>query len=133
VKRIPASSFAALLWWRALCVLSLNICLWLTIWYFNGGTDRTLQSRSPFPCLRVRVRLPFPVSRVDLERLVLIDSSLEHFLGRCAAPSQRFVGLQLGLLVHQLGVHAGLWVQHGLGYHACTIVAQAFCWHSILT
>jgi hypothetical protein len=43
--------------------------------------------------------------------------------------------IRLGLLVHQLGVYAGLpWVQHTAWIiTVCTIVAQAFCWHSILT
>lgn len=139
MKRIPASSFAALLWWRALCVLGiLNICLWLTIWYFNEGTDPYYAIQIALSGVYVFVcayRSLFP--RVDLERLVLVDSSLSSiFLGRCAATiAEICFGLQLGLLVHQLGVHAGLpWVQHSAWVITfCTIVAQAFCWHSILT
>ncbi|MGL4566837.1 MAG: hypothetical protein ACRCVD_16195 [Halioglobus sp.] len=139
MKRVPASSFAALLWWRALCVLGvLNICLWLTIWYFNEGTDPYFAIQIALSGVYVFVcayRSLFP--RVDLERLVLVDSSLSSiFLGRCAATiAEICFGLQLGLLVHQLGVHAGLpWVQHTAWVITfCTIVAQAFCWHSILT
>lgn len=139
MKCIPASSFAALLWWRALCVLGvLNICLWLTIWYFNEGTDPYFAIQIALSGVYVFVcayRSLFP--RVDLERLVLVDSSLSSiFLGRCAATiAEICFGLQLGLLVHQLGVHAGLpWVQHTAWVITfCTIVAQAFCWHSILT
>ena len=139
MKRIPASSFAALLWWRGLCVLGvLNICLWLTIWYFNKDTDPYYAIQIALSGVYVFVcayRSLFP--RVDLERLVLVDSSLSSiFLGRCAATiAEICFGLQLGLLVHQLGVHAGLpWVQHSAWVITfCTIVAQAFCWHSILT
>jgi hypothetical protein len=131
MKRIPASSFAALLWWRALCVLGvLNICLWLTIWYFNEGTDPYFAIQIALSGVYVFVcayRSLFP--RVDLERLVLVDSSLSSiFLGRCAATiAEICFGLQLGLLVHQLGVHAGLpWVQHTAWVITfCTIVAQA--------
>ena len=43
--------------------------------------------------------------------------------------------LQLGLLVHQLGVHAGLpWVQSAAwAIPVFMVVAQGFCWHSVLT
>jgi len=68
---------------------------------------------------------------------VLVDSRLSSiFLGRCAATvAEICFGLQLGLLIHQLGGHAGLpWVQHTAWVITfCTIVAQVFCWHSILT
>jgi hypothetical protein len=139
MEHIPASSFVALLWWRALCVLGvLNICLWLTIWYFNevAGPYHAIQiALSGVYVFVCAYRSLFP--RVDLERLVLVDSSLSSiFLGRCAATiAEICFGLQLGLLVHQLGVHAGLpWVQHTAWVITfCTIVAQAFCWHSILT
>ena len=131
--------FGALRWWRALCVLgSLNICLWIAIWYFSPSSNPYCAMQLALSGVYVFVcayRSIFP--RVDLERLVLVDSSLSSiFLGRCAATvAEICFGLQLGLLIHQLGGHAGLpWVQHTAWVITfCTIVAQVFCWHSILT
>ena len=128
-----------LVWWRTLCLLSvLNICLWTFIWLF-GPTDNpysvmqlTLSGIYVFVCA-YRSWLP----RVDLERQVLFDSPLSSiFLGRSAATvAEICFGIQLGLLVHQVGVEAGLvWVQNSAWVITlCTILAQFFCWHSILT
>lgn len=58
--------------------------------------------------------------RVDLERQVVVDTCLSNiFLGRAAATvAEICFAIQLGLLVHQLGVHASLsWVQRAA---ACT-------------
>lgn len=130
----------ALTWWRALSVLgAINICLWLAIWYFGPA------STGPYYAIQVVLsgiyvfvcayRSVFP--RVDLERLVVVDSRLSSiFLGRSAATvAEICFGIQLGLLVHQLGGYAGLpWVQQAAWViTTCTVVAQVFCWHSVLT
>tara|TARA_R110001592_G_scaffold363372_1_gene685919 strand:- start:17363 stop:18160 length:798 start_codon:yes stop_codon:yes gene_type:complete len=127
------------IWWRILCVLSVfNICLWAFIWRF-GPSDNPysviqllLSGIYVFVCA-YRSLLP----RVDLERLVLFDSPLSSiFLGRSAATvAEICFGIQLGLLVHQLGAQAELpWVQNAAWVITlCTILAQVFCWHSILT
>lgn len=74
---------------------------------------------------------------MDLERLVVVDTRLSSiFLGRTAATvAEICFALQLGLLVHQLGVHAGLpWVQMAAwAIPVFMVVAQDFCWHSVLT
>ena len=130
----------ALTWWRALSLLGLvNICLWLSIWYFgpeSAGTYYALQiTLSGIYVFVCAYRSLFP--RVDLERLVVVDSTLSNiFLGRSAATvAEICFGIQLGLLVHQLGGYAGLpWVQQAAWLiTSCTIIAQVFCWHSILT
>ncbi len=129
----------ALTWWRVLCVLGVtNMCVWLAIWYFGPiagpyyAIQLALSGVYVFVCA---YRSIFP--RVDLERLVVVDSTLSNiFLGRSAATiAEICFGVQLGLLVHQLGAYAGLpWVQHAAWIITiCTVVAQAFCWHSILT
>jgi hypothetical protein len=134
-----ASESRAIWWWRALCALAAtNVCLWLIIWNYGPIADPycavqiVLSGVYVFVCA-YRSVLP----RVDLERLVVVDSRLSSiFLGRSAATlAEICFGLQLGLLVHQLGVYAGLpWVQNAAWViTACTIVAQVFCWHSILT
>ena len=129
----------ALTWWRVLCVLGVtNMCLWLAIWYFGPIADPYYAIQLALSGVYVFVcayRSIFP--RVDLERLVVVDSTLSNiFLGRSAATiAEICFGVQLGLLVHQLGAYAGLpWVQHAAWIITiCTVVAQAFCWHSILT
>jgi hypothetical protein len=115
-----------------------NICAWLAVWYFGPGADPycaiqiTLSGVYVFVCA---YRSIFP--RVDLERLVVVDSRLSSiFLGRTAATlAEICFGMQLGLLLHLLGAYAGLaWVQNAAWVvTACTVLAQAFCWHSILT
>lgn len=133
------SGVGAFAWWRVLCVLAiLNICLWLAIWRFGAresaysAIQLFLSGVYVFVCA-YRSILP----RVDLERLVLFDSTFSSiFLGRSAATvAEICFGVQLGLLVHQLGAQAGLpWVQHAAWVTTlCTVLAQAFCWHSILT
>jgi hypothetical protein len=68
--------------------------------------------------------------RVDLERLVVVNTRLSNiFLGRAAATvAEICFALQLGLLVDQLGVHAGMsWVQTA----AWTVPALPLqCWLS---
>ncbi|MEZ5501621.1 MAG: hypothetical protein R3E50_02790 [Halioglobus sp.] len=133
------STSGALAWWRLLCVLGVsNVCLWLGIWYYSPTADPYCAAQLVLSGVYVFVcayRSIFP--RVDLERLVVVDSTFSSiFLGRSAATiAEICFGIQLGLLVHQLGVYAGLpWVQHAAWIiTVCTIVAQAFCWHSILT
>lgn len=126
-------------WWRALCALAaLNVCLWLAVWYFgpvsgvHGGLHLALSGVYVLVCA-YRSVLP----RVDLERLVVVDTGLSSiFLGRVAATvAEICFALQLGLLVHQLGVHAGMpWVQGAAwAIPVFMVVAQGFCWHSVLT
>jgi hypothetical protein len=126
-------------WWRALCgVAALNVCLWLAVWHFgpvagvHGGLQLALSGVYVVVCA-YRSVLP----RVDLERLVVVDTHLSSiFLGRAAATvAEICFALQLGLLVHQLGVHAGLpWVQNAAwAVPVFMVVAQFFCWHSVLT
>ncbi|WP_332743785.1 hypothetical protein [Hydrogenophaga sp.] len=126
-------------WWRALCVLAaLNVCLWLAVWHFgpvsgvHGGLQLTLSGVYVLVCA-YRSVLP----RVDLERLVVVDTRLSSiFLGRAAATvAEICFAMQLGLLVHQLGAHAGMpWVQRAAwAIPVFMVVAQGFCWHSVLT
>lgn len=126
-------------WWRALCALAaLNVGLWLAVWHFgpisgvHGGLQLALSGVYVLVCA-YRSVLP----RVDLERLVVVDTRLSSiFLGRAAATvAEICFALQLGLLVHQLGVHAGLpWVQGAAwAVPVFMVVAQGFCWHSVLT
>lgn len=130
---------ATLSWWRALQGLALlNIALWLTVMSFGpirgtlGGLQLALSGVYVVVCA---YRSLFP--RVDLERLVVVDTHLSSiFLGRSAATvAEICFALQLGLMVHQLATHAGLpWVQHAAwAVPMFMIVAQAFCWHSVLT
>ena len=138
---LPQSSTddRALFWWRALCGLAvMNICLWIAVWRYSPSADShaTLQlCLSGVYVLVCAYRSVLP--RVDLERLVVIDSRLSSiFLGRTAATiAEICFGVQLGLLVHQLGAYAGLpWVQSAAwAVPVFMTVAQVFCWHSILT
>ena len=126
-------------WWRALCALAtLNVVLWLLVWHFgpvsgvHGGLQLALSAVYVLVCA-YRSVLP----RVDLERLVVVDTPLSSiFLGRAAATvAEICFAIQLGLLIHSLGVHAGLpWVQSAAWtIPVFMVVAQGFCWHSVLT
>lgn len=126
-------------WWRALCALAaLNVCLWLAVWHFgpvsgvHGGLQLALSGVYVLVCA-YRSVLP----RVDLERLVVVDTRLSSiFLGRTAATvAEICFAVQLGLLVHQLATHAGMsWVQRAAwAVPVFMVVAQVFCWHSVLT
>jgi hypothetical protein len=139
VLSIATVDGSVLAWWRLLCALAtLNVCLWLALWYFGpingvqGGLQLGLSGVYVLVCA-YRSVLP----RVDLERLVVVDTRLSSiFLGRAAATvAETCFALQLGLLVHQLGVHAGLlWVSSAAwAIPAFMVVAQFFCWHSVLT
>lgn len=129
----------ALSWWRALCVLAVaNVCLWLVAWYLGAGTSAYANWHLALSGVYVLVcayRSVLP--RVDLERLVLVDSPLSSIiLGRTAATvAEICFAIQLGLLVHQLGGQAGLpLVQTAAwGIPVFMTLAQAFCWHSVLT
>jgi len=126
-------------WWRALRALAvLNICLWLAVLHLGpaDGVHGELQlALSGVYVLVCAYRSILP--RVDLERLVVVDTRLSSiFLGRAAATvAEICFALQLGLLVHQLGVRAGLpWVQTAAwAVPVFMVVAQGFCWHSVLT
>jgi hypothetical protein len=139
MRRLFTRPNGALTWWRALSVLGIaNVCLWLAIWQFSPISDpyHSLQlALSGVYVVVCAYRSVFP--RVDLERLVVVDSTFSSiFLGRSFATiAEICFGVQLGLLVYQLGGYAGLpWVQHAAWVITlCTVVAQAFCWHSILT
>ncbi|MBV8500414.1 MAG: hypothetical protein JO006_01705 [Paucibacter sp.] len=136
---LVAADARVLSWWRALRALAaLNVGLWLAVLYFGpvGGTHGGLQlALSGVYVLVCAYRSVLP--RVDLERLVVVDTRLSSiFLGRSAATvAEICFALQLGLLVHQLGVHAGLpWVQTAAWVVPLFMVlAQGFCWHSVLT
>lgn len=136
---IAAADAPVRAWWRALCALAaLNVCLWLAVWHFwpatgvYGGLQLALSGVYVLVCA-YRSALP----RVDLERLVVVDTRWSSiFLGRAAATvAEICFALQLGLLVHLLGGHAGLpWVQSAAwAVPVFMIVAQGFCWHSVLT
>jgi hypothetical protein len=136
----PVNADARVLsWWRALCAMAaLNVCLWLAVLNLgsvSSGHGRLQLALSGVYVLVCAYRSVFP--RVDLERLVVVDTRLSSiFLGRAAATvAEICFALQLGLLVHQLGVHAGLpWVQLAAwGIPMFMVVAQGFCWHSVLT
>jgi len=126
-------------WWRALRALAaLNVCLWLAAFVFAPAQGAHVELQLVLSGVYVLVcayRSVLP--RVDLERLVVVDSRLSSiFLGRAAATvAEICFALQLGLLVHQLGVHAGIaWVQMAAWVvPVFMIVAQGFCWHSVLT
>ena len=126
-------------WWRALCALAaLNVCLWLAVWHFGSvsGVHGSLQlALSAVYVLVCAYRSVLP--RVDLERLVVVDTRLSSiFLGRAAATvAEICFAVQLGMLVHQLGAHAGMpWVQTAAWVVPMfMVVAQVFCWHSVLT
>jgi hypothetical protein len=142
LSRVPGIAGAdahVLRWWQAMCALAaVNVCLWLAVWHwapvtgFHGGLQLALSGVYVLVCA---YRSVFP--RVDLERLVVVDTRLSNiFLGRAAATvAEICFALQLGLLIHQLGAHAGLpWVQSGAwAVPVFMVVAQGFCWHSVLT
>ncbi len=139
----PAVSAArdpiALSWWRVLCTIAaLNVGLWVALWALGPGTGVNAGLQLMLSGVYVAVcayRSVLP--RIDLERLVVVDTRLSSiFLGRAAATvAEVCFGLQLGLLVHQLGVQAGIpWVQTAAwAVPAFLLVAQGFCWHSVLT
>jgi len=127
------------LWWRTLCAFAvLNVALWAAVQYFHRVESPYGQWHLYLSGVYVAVcayRSVLP--RIDLERLVVVDSRLSSiFLGRLAATvAEICFGIQLGLLVHQLGSQAQLsWVT-SLAWTVPVFmtVAQAFCWHSILT
>lgn len=135
----PRPDARVLWWWRVLCAVAvLNVLLWLALWQFGAGHGTHADLQLVLSGVYVAVcayRSVLP--RVDLERLVVVDTRLSSiFLGRSAATvAEICFALQLGLLVHSLGGHAGLpgvqqaaWV-----LPVFMVVAQAFCWHSVLT
>lgn len=114
------------------------MCLWLLAWYVGAGTNGYANWHLALSGVYVLVcayRSVLP--RVDLERLVLVDSPLSSIiLGRTAATvAEVCFAIQLGLLVHQLGAQAGLpGVQMAAwGIPVFMTLAQVFCWHSVLT
>nr|WP_315227075.1 hypothetical protein [uncultured Albidiferax sp.] len=116
----------------------LNVGLWLAVLHMGSGSGIYAGLQMALSGVYVLVcayRSVLP--RVDLERLVVVDTRLSSiFLGRSAATvAEICFALQLGLLVHQLGVHAGLpWVQMAAwAIPVFMVLAQDFCWHSVLT
>ena len=89
---IAGADAKVLSWWRALCTLSvLNVCLWVAVWHFgpvsgvHGGLQLVLSGVYVLVCA-YRSVLP----RVDLERLVIVDTRLSSiFLGRTARYSRK--------------------------------------------
>lgn len=128
-----------LAWWRLLRALAvLNVGLWLSALLFGsvgGGHGRLQLALSGVYVLVCAYRSLLP--RVDLERLVVVDSPLSSvFLGRTAATlAEVCFALQLGLLVHQLAAHAGLPAVQKVAWTVpmFMVIAQGFCWHSVLT
>ena len=136
---IATTDANVLSWWAAMCVLAaLNVGLWITLWQLgpvdglHGGLQLMLSGVYVLVCA-YRSVLP----RVDLERLVVVDTPWSSiFLGRTAATvAEICFALQLGLAVHELGGHAGMpWVQQAAwAIPVFMVVAQTFCWHSVLT
>jgi hypothetical protein len=129
----------ALSWWRALCVLAgANVCLWLIACWIGPGANPYAKWHLALSGVYVMVcayRSVLP--RIDLERRVLVDSPLSSImLGRSAATvAEICFAVQLGLGVHQLAGQAGLpTVQLAAwGIPVFMTLAQAFCWHSVLT
>lgn len=129
----------ALSWWGLLCALAgLNVGLWLLVWQASPGSDPYVAWHIPLSGVYVLVcayRSVLP--RVDLERLVLVDSFLSSIvLGRTAATvAEICFAVQIGLLVHQLGAMAGLPIVQQVAWAIPVFmtVAQGFCWHSVLT
>lgn len=136
---VAGADATVLAWWRGMSALAvLNVCIWLAAWHFGavsgvyGNLHLMLSGVYVLVCA-YRSVLP----RVDLERLVVVDTRLSSiFLGRAAATvAEICFAIQLGLLVHQLGAHANM---PAVQLAAWTIpifmmVAQGFCWHSVLT
>lgn len=126
-------------WCRALRALAvLNLGLWLAVALAGpvaGVHGRVQLGLSGVYVLVCAYRSLLP--RVDLERLVVVDSHLSSiFLGRTAATvAEICFALQLGLFVHQLAAHAGLPAVQAAAWAVpmFMVVAQAFCWHSVLT
>ena len=126
-------------WWRALRAIAvLNVSLWLAVLQFapiHGVQAHLHLALSGVYVLVCAYRSLFP--RVDLERLVVIDTPLSSiFLGRTAATiAEICFAFQLGLLVHQLGAHAGLPAVQKAAWAIplFMVIAQCFCWHSVLT
>ena len=126
-------------WCRALRALAvLNLGLWLAVALAGpvaGVHGRVQLGLSGVYVLMCAYRSLLP--RVDLERLVVVDSHLSSiFLGRTAATvAEICFALQLGLFVHQLAAHAGLPAVQAAAWAVpmFMVVAQAFCWHSVLT
>jgi len=135
----PPADLRALSWWRALCILAgANVGLWLIAWYVGPGGSAYANWHLGLSGVYVMVcayRSVLP--RIDLERRVLVDSPLSSImLGRTAATvAEICFAAQLGLGVHQLAGEANLpMVQTAAwGIPVFMTLAQAFCWHSVLT
>lgn len=136
---LAGADASVLAWWRSMCVLAAaNVCIWLAAVHFVPvgsvyvGLHLMLSGVYVVVCA-YRSVLP----RVDLERLVVVDTRLSNiFLGRAAATvAEICFAIQLGLLVHQLGNYTNLpWVQAAAWtIPVFMVVAQGFCWHSVLT
>lgn len=136
---IAGADANVLAWWRGMSALAaLNVCAWLVVVHFVpvGGVYSGLHLMlSGVYVLVCAYRSVLP--RVDLERLVVVDTRWSSiFLGRSAATvAEICFAIQLGLLVHQLGVHTHMpWVQAAAWtIPVFMVVAQGFCWHSVLT
>lgn len=139
VPAAGAIDATALSWWRALCLLAgLNVCLWLGVWMAGAGSGPYAGWHLALSGVYVIVcayRSVLP--RVDLERLVLVDTFWSSIvLGRAAATvAEICFGVQIGLWVHQLGAANGLPAvqQAAWAIPVFMTLAQAFCWHSVLT
>ena len=75
--------------------------------------------------------------RVDLERYCLVDSPLSSvFLGRSAATvAEVCFAVQVALVLHQVGVvaHVPWIVAASYAVVPPLVLAQAFCWYSVIT
>lgn len=126
-------------WWACLRATAvLNILLWVITCLPLAGNNTLLTWQVALSGVYVGVcafRSWLP--RVDLERYCLVDSPLSSmFVGRSAATvAEVCFAVQVALGLHQVGVIAGVpWI--AMASYAVVpplVVAQVFCWHSVLT
>jgi hypothetical protein len=126
-------------WWACLKAIAVfNILLWAVTCLPLAGGKRSLSWHVALSGVYVAVcafRSWRP--RVDVERYCLVDSPLSSvFVGRTAATiAEVCFAVQVALVLHQVGVVAHVpWIVTASYLVVPPLVlAQAFCWHSVLT
>jgi hypothetical protein len=126
-------------WWACLRAIAvLNILLWVVTCLSLAGSSPRLTWQVALSGVYVAVcafRSWLP--RVDLERYCLVDSPLSSmFVGRSAATvAEVCFAVQIALGLHQVGVVAGVpWiVTASYAVVPPLVLAQVFCWYSVLT
>ena len=126
-------------WWVCLKAIAVfNILLWAV-------TCLPLAGRSPVLSWHVALSGVYVAvcafrswrPRVDVERYCLVDSPLSSmFLGRSAATvAEVCFAVQVALVLHQVGVDARAPGIVAASYLVVPplVLAQAFCWYSVLT